>query len=65
MKTSHSVLEVNDLPLPTTTGVEPITSDADEPRLYQRIRQKGQIDDRTFEIELLDSGVQAVVFTFG
>lgn len=36
-----------------------------EPRLYQLIRQKGQIQDRTFAIEFLDPGVHAVVFTFG
>jgi hypothetical protein len=36
-----------------------------EPRLYQLIRQKGRIEDRTFEIEFLDPGVQAFVFTFG
>jgi len=36
-----------------------------EPRLYQLIRQKGRIDDRTFEIEFLDSGVEAFSFTFG
>jgi thiol-disulfide isomerase/thioredoxin len=36
-----------------------------EPRLYQLIRQKGQIEDRTFEIEFLDPGVQAFAFTFG
>jgi len=36
-----------------------------EPRLYQLIRQKGPIMDRTFEIEFLDSGVQALDFTFG
>ena len=36
-----------------------------EPRLYQLIRQKGQIRDRTFEIEFLDPGVQAFDFTFG
>jgi hypothetical protein len=36
-----------------------------EPRLYQLIRQKGAIEDRTFEIEFLDPGVQAFVFTFG
>jgi len=36
-----------------------------EPRLYQLIRQKGPITDRTFEIEFLDSGVQAFDFTFG
>ncbi len=34
-------------------------------RLYQLIRQKGAIEDRTFEIEFLDSGAQAFAFTFG
>jgi hypothetical protein len=29
------------------------------------IRQKGPVKDRTFEIEFLDSGVQAFDFTFG
>jgi thiol-disulfide isomerase/thioredoxin len=36
-----------------------------EPRLYQLIRQKGPVEDRTFEIEFLDPGVQAFSFTFG
>jgi thiol-disulfide isomerase/thioredoxin len=36
-----------------------------KPRLYQLIRQRGEIKDQTFEIEFLDPGVQAVVFTFG
>jgi thiol-disulfide isomerase/thioredoxin len=36
-----------------------------EPRLYQLIRQQGFVDDRTFEIEFLDPGVHAFVFTFG
>jgi thiol-disulfide isomerase/thioredoxin len=36
-----------------------------EPRLYQLIRQKGPIEDRTFEIEFLDLGVHALDFTFG
>jgi Thioredoxin like C-terminal domain len=34
-------------------------------RLYQLIRQNGQIADRTFEITFLDPGAQAYVFTFG
>jgi hypothetical protein len=34
-------------------------------RLYQMIRQSGTIDDRTFEIEFLDPGVQVFSFTFG
>ena len=36
-----------------------------EHRLYQLIRQKGPVDDRTFEIEFLDPGAQAFAFTFG
>jgi thiol-disulfide isomerase/thioredoxin len=36
-----------------------------EPRLYQLIRQKSPIVDRTFEIEFLDPGVHALDFTFG
>ncbi|MGH9496040.1 MAG: cytochrome c biogenesis protein DipZ, partial [Candidatus Sulfotelmatobacter sp.] len=34
-------------------------------RLYQLIRQKGPVEDRTFEIEFLDPGLQAFAFTFG
>ena len=34
-------------------------------RLYQLIRQSGEIRDRTFTIEFLDAGVQAYAFTFG
>jgi cytochrome c biogenesis protein CcdA/thiol-disulfide isomerase/thioredoxin len=34
-------------------------------QLYQLIRQKGAVEDRTFEIEFLDPGVQAFAFTFG
>ena len=37
----------------------------DGPRLYQLIRQPAPIDDRTFEIELLDVGASAFCFTFG
>jgi thiol-disulfide isomerase/thioredoxin len=36
-----------------------------EQRLYQLIRQTKPIADRQFEIELLDSGVEAFAFTFG
>ena len=36
-----------------------------EPRMYQLIRQRGPAQDRTFEIEFLDPGVQAFSFTFG
>jgi hypothetical protein len=34
-------------------------------RLYQLIRQVKPIADRQFEIEFLDSGVEAFAFTFG
>ena len=34
-------------------------------RLYQLIRQKGPVRDRTFTIEFLDPGVEAFSFTFG
>ena len=36
-----------------------------QPRLYQLIRQPGQIADRTFEITFDGAGVEAYVFTFG
>jgi thiol-disulfide isomerase/thioredoxin len=36
-----------------------------EPRMYQLVRQRGTVDERTFEITFLDAGVRAYVFTFG
>jgi thiol-disulfide isomerase/thioredoxin len=36
-----------------------------EQRTYQLVRQSGSIDERTFEIEFLDAGVEAYCFTFG
>jgi thiol-disulfide isomerase/thioredoxin len=36
-----------------------------EPRMYQLIRQAEPIADRQFEIQFLDPGVEAFVFTFG
>jgi hypothetical protein len=36
-----------------------------EQRLYQLIRQPKPIADRQFEIEYLESGVEAYCFTFG
>ena len=36
-----------------------------EPRLYQLVRQRGPIVDRTFEIIFGEAGVEAYVFTFG
>ena len=41
------------------------TGQVTEPRLYQLIRQPQPIADREFEIEFLDPGVEAFVFTFG
>lgn len=37
----------------------------DRQRLYQLVRQHGDISDHTFEVEFLDPGVQAYAFTFG
>jgi thiol-disulfide isomerase/thioredoxin len=36
-----------------------------EQRLYQLVRQPGEVDDRRFEIEFDRPGVEAYVFTFG
>ena len=36
-----------------------------EQRLYQLVRQKGPIGERTFAIEFLDPGAEAFAFTFG
>lgn len=36
-----------------------------EPRMYQLVRQTRPVADRTFEIEFLDPGARAFVFTFG
>jgi hypothetical protein len=36
-----------------------------QPRLYQLVRQPWSITDRTLEIEFLETGVEAYVFTFG
>ena len=36
-----------------------------EPRMYQLIRQRGPIRQRTFEVTFLDRGVRAYAFTFG
>ena len=38
---------------------------ASEQRLYQLVRQRQPVRDRTFEIEFLDPGLEAFVFTFG
>jgi hypothetical protein len=36
-----------------------------EPRLYQLVRQRGPIADRTLEIEFSAPDVEGYVFTFG
>jgi thiol-disulfide isomerase/thioredoxin len=36
-----------------------------EQRLYQLVRQRGEIRDRSFRIEFPDEGVEAFAFTFG
>jgi thiol-disulfide isomerase/thioredoxin len=36
-----------------------------EERLYQLVRQREPVSDRVFEIEFLDAGARAYVFTFG
>jgi len=36
-----------------------------EQRLYQLVRQQGDVQDHTFTIEFLDAGAQAYAFTFG
>jgi hypothetical protein len=36
-----------------------------EQRLYQLIRQRGAIADRTFEVAFAEANVEAFVFTFG
>ncbi|HEX6806888.1 MAG TPA: thioredoxin family protein [Gemmatimonadaceae bacterium] len=41
------------------------SGDVREPRLYQLIRLREPAEGHTFEIEFLDPGVQAFVFTFG
>ena len=36
-----------------------------EQRLYQLVRHKGAVRERTFTIEFLDPGAEAFAFTFG
>jgi hypothetical protein len=36
-----------------------------ETRLYQLVRQAGEVRARTFEVRFLDPGVEAFAFTFG
>ena len=41
------------------------TGEVRQQRMYQLVRQKGPIQDVTFEIEFLDPGVEVFSFTFG
>jgi cytochrome c biogenesis protein CcdA/thiol-disulfide isomerase/thioredoxin len=41
------------------------TGTVTEQRLYQLVRQTGDVKDHTFTIEFLDPGVEAYAFTFG
>jgi thiol-disulfide isomerase/thioredoxin len=41
------------------------TGEVREPRLFQLVRQGMRVEERTFEIEFLDPGARAFVFTFG
>jgi thiol-disulfide isomerase/thioredoxin len=41
------------------------TGEVRQPRMYQLIRQKGPVEDVSFQIEFLDPGVEAFSFTFG
>lgn len=41
------------------------TGTVTDERLYQLVRQKGDVRDRTFRIEFLDPGAVAFAFTFG
>jgi len=41
------------------------TGTVTEQRLYQLVRQPGDVKDHTFTIEFLDPGVEAYAFTFG
>jgi hypothetical protein len=41
------------------------TGTVTEPRLYQLVRQRGPVTERTLEITFLDPGVRAYAVTFG
>ena len=56
--------EVADAAVGTDVGADG-RGTVDAQRTYQLIRQSGQIEDRRFEIEFLDTGVEAYCFTFG
>ena len=61
-------VRLNGEPPGSTHGVDVDESGngtADYQRMYQLIRQPVPIGDRLFEVEFLDAGVEAFVFTFG
>jgi len=67
-KSAHYSVKLDGEPPGENHGVDTSTlgsGEVNQPRLYQLIRQKGQVTDRTFEIEFTDPGVQAYSFTFG
>ncbi|HXW89999.1 MAG TPA: cytochrome c biogenesis protein DipZ [Terriglobales bacterium] len=67
-KPVHFTVKVDGTPPGEDHGVDIDSSGAGTVqghRLYQLIRQNGPVEDRTFEIEFLDPGVQAFAFTFG
>jgi thiol-disulfide isomerase/thioredoxin len=49
----------------TIDGQPPAAAHGRDERLYQLIRQPKPIEDRLFEIEFLDPGVEIFAFTFG
>ena len=67
-KSIHYSVKLDGEPPGENHGVDTSTlgsGEVNQPRLYQLIRQKGPVADRTFEIEFADPGVQAYSFTFG
>jgi thiol-disulfide isomerase/thioredoxin len=46
-------------------GLDGAEGTVDEPRMYQLVRQRGPVRERTFEITFHEPGVRAYVFTFG
>jgi thiol-disulfide isomerase/thioredoxin len=67
-KSIHYSVKLDGEPPGENHGIDTSTlgsGQVDQPRLYQLIRQKGQVTDRTFEIEFTDPEVQVYSFTFG
>ena len=67
-KPVHFVVRLDGAAPGENHGVDTVpdgTGEVRAPRLYQLIRQRGPIADRTFEIEFLEPGVHVFDFTFG